>query len=268
MSRALVRDSNPQEPPRWAAAPALQRVETIGVEPVGGWWSSNTQWGKRFTGNLQARLDDGAIDLLSLQEAPGPPRTIGVQLYRSDKQLALGAMNGDAQCEVTYGGGGTSNTFLLDWCSGSGFTLVCNTVRLAIKGVQADANSGYSPLRNVILGATLGLNALNQSKALITTAINQPLASAASLQSAIPDFATGFQLGVDNGAFANINLAQLRIRFRSVSNSVIDSQLASEVAGALFSTSGLRIPSRAQAVETVNITGAAIRISHQFVLGI
>lgn len=255
-----------QRPPQWGEL--KPRIENVGVEPVSGWWENNSGFGARFTGNLPASLANiQPIDLLDLGKAPGPPRTIGVQLYRSDKQVASGA-NSDVKCQVTYGAGGTSNTFLLDWCAGAGFTLIANTVRLAFVPFVPEVTNPYSPLQNLILGATVGLNALPRSNVVLTTQPHRLVINNTSLQSAVPDFAIGFHLlCVALGALPP-DLTKIQIEFRSSNNTTIDSHFASEVDGPLFSTDGLRVPGTAQFVSVQNKTGADILMGHQFVLGI
>lgn len=254
------------KPPQWGDY--QPRIETVGIEPVGGWWTNHSGFGRRFTGNLPATLSNlQPIDLLDLEKAPGPPRTIGVMLYRSDRQVVAGA-NSDCQCQVTYGAGGTSNTFLVDWSAGASFTLVANTLRLAIVPIIGHGLAPYSPLQNVILGATVGLNALPKSNCVRTTQRFNVFPNLTSQQSAIPDFATGFHLTSVALGGIPANLAGIEITFRSSDNTVIDAQLASSVAPALFSTEGLRIPGVAQFVSVFNRTGNDLLMSQQFVLSI
>lgn len=268
MSSATMREyvSDAQRAPVWGGLG--YRIETVGVEPVGGWWENNSGFGRRFTGDLPASLTNvQPIDLLNLEKAPGPPRTIGVQLYRSDKQVGTAA-NGDVKCQVTYGAGGTSNTFLLDWSAGAGFTLICNTVRLAFVPYAPDGTNPYSPLSNLILGATVGLNALPRSNVVLTTQAPRVFNDLTSQQSAVPDFAIGFHLLAVAGGALPPDLTKIQIEFRSSNNTTIDSHFASEVAGSLFSTDGLRVPGNAQFVSVENKTGAPILLGQQFVLGI
>lgn len=268
MSSATLRDyvSAALRAPFWGSG--LKQVETIGVEPVAGWWENNSGFGRRFTGDLPGSLTNvQPIDLLNLEKCPGPPRTIGIQLYRSDKQVATGA-NSDVKCQVTYGAGGTSNTFLMDWSAGAGFTLIANTVRLAFVPFRPHIFNPYSPLTNIILGATVGLNALPRSNVVLTTQDIRLISTATSQQSAIPDFATGFHLlSAALGAVA-VDFTKVQIEFRSSDNTIVDIVNASDVLGSLFSTDGLRIPGIAQFVSVENKTGADIIMGQQFVLGI
>lgn len=269
MSSATLRDyvSAALRAPMWGAL-GLRQVETIGVEPVSGWWENNSGFGRRFTGDLPATLANvQPIDLLNLEKCPGPPRTIGVQLYRSDKQVVTGA-NSDVKCQVTYGAGGTSNTFLLDWSAGAGFTLVANTLRLAFLPFLPHNLAVYTPLTNLILGATVGLNALPRSNVVLTTQPVRTVANLVSLQSAVPDFATGFHLLSYALGGVPVNLALIQIEFRASDNTVLDVMAASTVASQLYSTDGLRVPGTAQFVSVLNGTGANVLMGHQFVLGI
>lgn len=269
MSSATLRDyvAAALRAPIWGGS-GLKQIETIGIEPVSGWWENNSGFGRRFQGALPASLTNAQpIDLLNLEKCPGPPRTIGVQLYRSDKQVTT-LPNGDAKCQVTYGAGGTSNTFLLDWSAGAGFTLIANTVRLAIVPFQPDNTNPYAPLTDIILGATVGLNALPSSRAVLTTLGYRLQPNLTSAQSAVPDFAIGFHLQCTALAGAPPDLTKLQIEFRSSNNTVIDCHLASEVAGPLFATDGMRIPGNAQFVSVENKTGADVFMGLQFVLGI
>lgn len=252
--------------PVWGSG--LKQIETIGVEPVGGWWENNSGFGRRFTGDMPASLTNAQpIDLLNLEKAPGPPRTIGVQLYRSDKQVTTTA-NCDVKCQVTYGAGGTSNTFLVNWSSGAGFTLVCNTLRLAILPYQPVIFNPYSPLSNLILGATVGLNALPGSHVVLTTQAVRVVPNLISLQSAVPDFGIGFHLLCYALGGVEADLTKVQIEFRAPDNSVLDAVNAATVAGSLYSQEGLRVPGNAQFVSVENKTGADILMGQQFVLGI
>jgi hypothetical protein len=260
--------------PRWGSE--LPLIETIGVEPVNGWWTGNTAWGKRFSGDMPDSLIPtvNPIDLVSLPAAPGPPRAIGIQLYRSDKQIQV-AGNCDVQALVTYGAGGTSNTFALDWSAGAGFTLLANTVRVAIRPYRPSQNSIYSPLRGMVLGATIGLGATSNNHPVFTP-IGQTAGAAAqrmlnpgfSQQYAIPDFATGLHVMCFGPGFNAFDLTHLFIEFRSTDNSTIDVLQASVVASDLYSPEGLRIPGAAQFVTFYTDILFAVPFLCQFVLGI
>lgn len=269
MSSATLRDyvAAALRAPLWGAL-GLKQVETIGIEPVGGWWENNSGFGRRFQGDLPGAITDvQPIDLLNLEKCPGPPRTIGIQLYRSDRQVGTTA-NSDVKCQVTYGAGGTSNTFQMDWASGAGFTLIANTVRLAFVPFAPHNFNPYSPLTNLILGATVGLNALPRSNVVLTTQPVRQFNNLTSQQSAIPDFAIGFHLLSFALGGLPVDLTKVQIEFRSSDNSTIDVMLASDVEGALSSVDGLRLPGAAQFVSVENKTGAAIFMGQQFVLGI
>lgn len=262
IGQALLRAA-PQQAPTGGNSVAEQIIE-----PVTGWWSGNAQFGQRRTGDLPASLAGvQPIPLLELPRAPGPPRPIGVQLYRSDKQVATLA-NSDVQCEVTYGAGGTSNTFKCDWSAGAGFTLIANTVRLSIVPFLPHGLNPYSALTGLILGATVGIGALPRNNVVFTAKRTAQYINNTSAQAAIPDFATGFHLtSVALGALP-VNLANVQIEFRSSDNTTIDCYTADSVKEALASEEGLRIPGMAQFVSVENKTGADIFMGLQFVLGL
>jgi hypothetical protein len=246
--------------------------EAIGaiLEPVEGWWTSNTAWGKRFTGDMPEAIvpQPAPIDLFELKAAPGPPRSIGVQLYRSDKQVALGA-NCDVHAQVTYGAGGTSNTFLLDWSAGAGFTLLANTLRISIAPYRPVLDVVYSPLKNVILGATVGLGVTSNNHPVFTPRSKTQLNPGFTQQFAIPDFATGVHvMCFQVGPLANFDLSNLFIEFRSSSGATIDVQRGDVVAGSLFSVEGLRIPGSAQFVAFFTDVAFVVPFMCQFVLGL
>lgn len=156
MSRRQFRQ---ERPPTAKTMAGLVERASIAVEPVSGWWTSNGKWGNRFQGQLP-QAPDLIVPVLNLDEAPGPPRGIGIQLARSDRFIDFdGTQNSDVYARITYGAGGFTNVFDVDYASGTKFQVVANSVRVDAITYTPNPSNVYVPLDNIVLGATIGINA-------------------------------------------------------------------------------------------------------------
>jgi len=239
------------------------------LQPTRGWWTGNSAFGRQRIGDLPAVGDQE--DLWDSGRLPGPPQPICLQLYRSDRQVAVQA-NRDVHAVITYGAGGASNTFRCDWRSGSQMSLVANTIRIAIETRLVVAGIVTGTLEGIVLGGTVGMGPGPKGPVVFTPRSVQTLISGTSLQDAIPDFATGYNLNVHDllaGFTGEPDFSTIQISFRSANNDIIDSVLASSVLDQLTSSTGYRIPGAAQFVNVFNgTTSDFLRVQSQFVLSL
>lgn len=245
---------------------ALPRVAV--VEPLRGWWNEEPGFGQQFTGALgRTNVVQSLLDV----DLPGPPRAVGVQLHRSDRQV-LAQANRDVWAEVEYGAGGIYNTFRCDWRSGTRFTLMAKTVRVSFVPHLSVLGVSTGTLEEILLGATVGINAPGgRSPPTYTPDETALIPTGTSRQSAVPDFATGYNLIVKDpalGFVASTDFSLLQVSFRDANNFTIDAAQGNTIRDALSSVSGYRIPATAQFVNVFNNTGGSIYITNQFVLGI
>lgn len=147
-----------EQPPTQLEFSELPERASIAVEPVSGWWTANGKWGNRFQGALPAAPDQ-LIPILNLDEAPGPPRGINVHLARSDRNVNFqGFENSDVYARITYGAGGFTNTFDVDYSAGTKFQVIANSIRVDAITYAPNPLNSYAPLNNIVLGATVGVN--------------------------------------------------------------------------------------------------------------
>jgi len=210
MSSAIVSASGLQAPPH-IGDKKRAAVEALCLEPTLGWWTGNTQFGNRLSLDMPPAAAT-QIDVLDSRELPGPPRSFGATLFRNPRQL-LGAnllpvvgqqsnvaRNAEIYAQITYGAGGVSNTFLMDWCNGGSFALQANTMRIAALTYAPklpadfgayDNRRQFSGVSQLQLGATIGIDGTPPPRApTFTTQLQlMPIADVLGLQVTVPPFA-------------------------------------------------------------------------------
>ncbi len=142
------------------------------VEPWLGPWKGNAMWGQRNTPRTFPPTEGFILGISENSEIPGPPRSIGVTLFRNSLPVENSPNNADVKALITYGSGGASNTFQMDWALGGSFALQANTFRLDAISFRPRLNSvntlafpydpgpipGGGPIGQTILGFTMGIN--------------------------------------------------------------------------------------------------------------
>lgn len=199
-----------ERPPTSNDWDGLPQRASVAVEPVSGWWTSNGKWGNRYQGPLPPAAGElGGI--LNLDRAPGPPRPIGIQLFRSDRNVAnFGAFNSDAYARITYGAGGVTNVFDVDFLNGQSFPVVANSVRVDFISYNPSLPLPYSPAAGIVLGATIGLGAVGCRCPTLTIPTGQ-IATGGSFTTPIPDFAKGVSfISTDYSSDATNIFAEIR----------------------------------------------------------
>lgn len=163
---------------------ALPRVEV--VEPRRGPWTGNPAWGNRF----QGAIPPVGFPTVVLQNdgIPGPPRALGVHLFRTDRS-ADSNDNAEVYAEISYGAGGVRNKFLVDWISGVQFGLVASAVTITAVPYVPDPTSAFVTNARIELGATLGLSPPAPAYPPTFTTPRTTIAAFGTTAIAIPDFA-------------------------------------------------------------------------------
>lgn len=186
MSRRQFRQESP--PTAKTFAGLVQRA-SLAVEPVSGWWSRNGKWGNRFQGALPG-APDLIVPVLNLDEVPGPPRGVSVQLARSDRNVNFeGSENSDVYARITYGAGGFTNVFDVDYAAGKTFQVIANSIRVDAITYQPNLSTPYVPLDNIVLGATVGINGGAGCICPTLTIPTGRLFSGDDIEIPVPDFA-------------------------------------------------------------------------------
>ncbi len=175
MSSAIVSASGAQSPPHIGDKKRAP-VEALCIEPTLAWWTGDTRFGNRISLDMPG-TEGVQIDVLDSRELPGPPRSFGATLIRNPR-ITLGpdltpvgqanvARNADIYAQITYGAGGVSNTFLMDWSNGGSFALQANTMRIAALSYTPklpadfgayDNRRQFSGVSKLQLGATIGID--------------------------------------------------------------------------------------------------------------
>jgi hypothetical protein len=155
--------------------PSEGTVDALCAEPPVGWWSGNAHFGRREKLVLPA-TEGQQVGLLDTGELPGPPRLISVTLFRDHPGLAGGSsvpINADIKARVTYGSGGASNTFDMDWANGGSFAVQAHTLRIDALSARVEAfslagadqpynpNNGLGTRVQFAIGATVGIDGVS-----------------------------------------------------------------------------------------------------------
>lgn len=250
--RRMLRSMLGQDGPDASAVPPEQIV--IGLEPTKGWWTGNAKWGGRFVGALPA-AQGAVVGITSLDYAPGPPRAMGLNLFRNDflETAAPALSNSDVRARITYGAGGFSNTFDCDWITGLQLKLFCNSLRVDMVTIVRDATAPYVAGPAVqTLGCTLGING---SSGCICPTLTEPLTSIATGLTAvfpIPDFAKRVTL------MSNDNASTVELEFESTNVLLQEVDQATMLVSYL--ATGVTIPGGAAYIRVRNGTAGTIFI--------
>lgn len=123
---------------------ALRRGMHV-LEPQNGAWQDQNLWGDQRAQPLPLEAGQVVAVLGKNTIMYGPPAVHSLQLARGDETPAV---NADVRARITYGCGGTTNSFECDWLHGAQFCLVCNSVSVNAvsyaprKGAIYDAGDG------------------------------------------------------------------------------------------------------------------------------
>lgn len=168
-------------------------MSAIAVEPTSGWWSSNGKWGNRFQGTLGPVGEPIAI--LNLDKAPGPPRPLAIQLLRSNRNIVnFASQNSEVYARITYGAGGVSNTFDVDWGEGQIVNVVGNSVRVDALPYKP-LSDPYVAAENIVLGATIGLGSAGCRCPTLTIPTPLPITTGSPARRyAFPEYAKGLSV--------------------------------------------------------------------------
>lgn len=208
MSSAIVSTGATQTAPR-VGDKKRTPVEALTLEPTLGWWTGNTQFGNRLAFDMPA-TEGVIVDILDSRELPGPPRAFGATLTRNPR-ITLGpnlapvgeaniARNADIYAQITYGAGGVSSTFLMDWSQGGSFALQANTMRISALSYAPklpadfgayDNRRQFTGVSKLQLGATIGIDGTPPPRAPTFTTQLQliRIADLAGAQVTVPPFA-------------------------------------------------------------------------------
>jgi len=126
---------------------AAMRRGMFVLEPQKGRWINQNLWGDQRAQPLPA-VEGQVVAVLGKNTIMyGPPAVHSVQLARGDETPAS---NADVRARVTYGCGGTTNTFDCDWLHGAQFALVCNSVSVAAVSYAPSSLVAYQPADGAI----------------------------------------------------------------------------------------------------------------------
>lgn len=241
------------------------------LEPQAGEWSTNNVWGDQFNSKRAAdgstNMPKTAGQVLGIlpknNSMYGPPKTMTVNLYRSDGPQVG---NADFYARITYGVGGGTNQFFCDWSSGMQFSLTANNVSVDAVSYAPNSQGAYAPdaVDGFFLGALVTEGGCGDAAPLTFT---EPLTVVPTLQHvdfAAPDFARRLLIHtvvaldptVDTGIF---------VQFRSgaVGLAGYDLRVMRENL-----SEGILIPGGARDVRITNTTGADFIVTAQWVLGL
>ncbi len=263
---AMTRRQFKQEnPPDAADMAMLPHRSSVAVEPVTSWWTNNNKFGNRFQGELPGVGEQ--IPIISCDAFPGPPRAIAVSLFRTDRNVQNQASaNAEVYGSITYGAGGVANTFLLDWASGTTFTIIGNSLRASAIMYNPSPDLPYTPYENMVLGVTAGLGSAGACRCPTLTIPTGPIVNGGGLVDiAVPEFAKGvsFIYSAAVAAAAGVDLL--------VQTNLGATLWSGDSASALVFQrgSGLILPGGSNNVRVINNSAlATIRVQVVFQLGL
>lgn len=238
------------------------------VEPTTGWWTQQGAFGDRFTGVLPQTVDIETT-LVSLDHAPGPPRAIGINLWRSDRNRSLD--NADVLARITFGAGGVQNTFDVDWLQGIQLSLYCNALRIDFVTFNPAPDGPYTAEDQVIIGATLGIGGFSSTIPPTLTTPPTTVLQNDELDVKVPDFARKVTLlsgAIGSGAGA-VTYADFQMQFVNSQGTLIYSINCGELLPDV-GTTGVPIPRGSDRILVINrdSDAAARRLGLMFHLGL
>lgn len=165
------------------------------LEPQRGEWSGSNFWGDQFTSRRDAdghtNFPKTAGQVLGVlpknNRMYGPPKTVTVNLYRSDDPQ-IG--NADFRARVTYGVGGATNQFFCDWNAGTQFTITANNVSVDAVSYAPDGLAAYQA--DNVDGFFLGAMVTEGASPAVNLTYTEPLTEiphGATVNFQAPDFA-------------------------------------------------------------------------------
>jgi hypothetical protein len=180
--------------------------ECVSVEPVRGWWTNDNHWGNRISKDMPP-TPGVILDVTDSGPIPGPPRSVGVTLFRSpriinDVNSSNDAINAEIYCQLIYSAGGVSNTVLIDWSNGGTFALQANMLRVSAVSYAPLFPAEFVPYNNqsqfvgvpskLNLACTIGIDGVSPPRApTFTTRMRRLLATTPTLSvvATVPPFA-------------------------------------------------------------------------------
>jgi hypothetical protein len=240
------------------------------LEPQQGDWSSSNFWGDQFTSKRDAaghtNFPKSAGQVLGVlpknNKMYGPPKTVTVNLYRSDEPQ-IG--NADFRARVTYGVGGASNQFLCDWLAGTQFSITANNVSVDAVSYAPDAQSAYAP--DNVDGFFLGAMVTEGASPSVGLTYTEPLQSVTTgnvLNFDAPDFAKRIMV---HSALKLDYTAPTGIFLEFISGGVLIAEYDLRVMGA-YLDGGILIPGGCRHIRLANASGGTVYLAPQWVLGI
>jgi hypothetical protein len=242
----------------------LRREQFATVEPRDGDWHNNPLWGRQFSGVMPPTAGT-VFSVASSDSFPGPPALHTVQLYRGDERIAN---NADVYARISYGVGGSYNSFDMDWGAGAQFSLTASSIRVDAVTYAPDGFNAYAAsTAPLVLGATFGKGTVGHGPPVTKTESMQRMAPGAALDFPVPDFAravivrsTDLTNGLGANNRGNINQANTTMlavgAYTQAGNSLwsLDSQLWAGAAGAV----GQPLPGGTTYVKVSNLTNLGI----------
>lgn len=226
------------------------------------------EWGSRFQGELPL-VEDSLIDVFTNDHFPGFPNVLAVHLYRLDRAASGvgGGYNADVHALVSYSNGGVSNSFRCDW-QGQ-FPLVASSLRITAKTYAPSGVEGYNaePPRQVIYGAMVSLGNCNGALPLTLTLSNEAVADTASTNVAVPDFGRRYVptlVDENDEPLTAVQLSGVQLRFLNKGIQCIGGQLCS----ADVLREGVPVPGGTEFIRISNLSSVAVKLGHQFQLGL
>jgi hypothetical protein len=146
-----------------------------------------------------------ALPVGSSDKFPGPPKLHTIHLFRGDDRTA---QNADVYARVSYGVGGSNNSFLVDWSAGCQFSVIANSVRVeaityAPSGVVPYNGTNGVTAAPLLLGVAFGSGAVGHGPPLTLTEQHLQVDFAAGVNPVtrsfnVPDFARAFIVRAEN----------------------------------------------------------------------
>jgi hypothetical protein len=240
------------------------------LEPQQGDWSGSNFWGDQYTSRRDAngvtnfpKTAGQVIGVLPKNNRMyGPPKTVTVNLYRSDDPQVG---NADFRARVTYGVGGASNQFFCDWTAGTQFSITANNVSVDAVSYAPDGLQAYMPdtTDGFFLGAMVTEGA-SASEGLTYTEPLQSVTNGNVLNFDAPDFAKRIMV---HSALKLDYTAATGIFLQFISGATLIAEYDLRVMGG-YLDGGILIPGGCRHVRLTNASGGTVYLAPQWVLAL
>jgi hypothetical protein len=243
-------------------ADGIQVEPAVAIEPTGGPWKNNNNWGAKFEGPMP--LQAGVrLSVFDGSQIPGPPRVQTIILAR-DPQSTPGD-NADFRALIEYGVGGLVDNFVCDWTRGTQITLVANWVR--VNAISYAPNS-LAPYKaddgRVTISAGVAEGTARSASTVTLTDSLRELNDGGDEDIAVPDFARALAIKFEFIGGVMPTPSDVGFSFQAGTNPL--ARYTAEDMNLAFG--GVLIPGGSNFIRVKNNSGLTIRYAPMWVLSL